>query len=436
MRPWLESLHFPWLCCPAKLRCFVKCDKDDATMKRSLSVPVLGLALAGPLLIACMGVDMTDTVDRTQSETNSLSAVETPELLSFTCRQDPARRSAPSFGANDETLRGTDRVVGVAIAAARLSEPTYAATAAAQFNQLTPENEMKWETIEPRPGVFDFVPADSIVEFAAGSGMRVRGHTLVWHSQLPAWVGALPSPDAVRAALARHIQSVVGHYREAFPGTVIAYDVVNEAIENVGPEARYRDSVFYRQLGEGFIAEAFQLAHAADPDALLFYNDFGIEGLQGAKSTATFDMVSALLAAGVPIHGIGFQMHTGPDDRGPSSGEFQANVARYAELGLAIDITEMDVNLCGIGNNSFSLEAQRFRYNRIVSACLASPGCRSISLWGLGDANSWLNDTGCGANGLGTGALDSSPSPLAFDQKYVRKPAWWGIYDALTDCSY
>jgi endo-1,4-beta-xylanase len=195
----------------------------------------------------------------------------------------------------------------------------------------------------------------------------------------------------------------------------------------------YRDSVFYRELGEGFIAEAFQIARAADPDALLFYNDFGVEGTLGAKSTGTYDMLSALIAAGVPIDGMGFQMHTGPLDQGPNADDFAANVARYEALGLQVDVTEMDVSLCAVGGNVLGLELQRYRFNRIVGACFASPACRSVSLWGLADPNSWLNDTGCTQGML---VLDTEPAPLAFDAAYQRKPAWWGVYDALNGCIY
>jgi endo-1,4-beta-xylanase len=343
------------------------------------------------------------------------------------------------------TLRDSGRLVGVALAAARLADPVYAETAGEQFNQLTPENEMKWETIEPVQGQFDFGPADTLVEFAQSHGMQVRGHTLVWHSQLPAWVNTLTGDD-LRAAMTNHIQTVVGHFRDRYPGVVTAWDVVNEAMNpmNVPPGAgamgaggapaavptNYRDSVFYRELGEDFIPEAFRLAHDADPDALLYYNDFGAEGSMGAKSTAVYTLVTGMLDAGVPIHGVGFQMHTSSDDRGPGFVDFQNNVARYAALGLQIDVTEMDISLCALGDNTFSREAQRFRYNHLASACAQSPQCRSVSVWGLGDANSWLNDTGCGAN------AGNLPAPLLFDDAYARKPAWWGFYDGLTGCTY
>ncbi|MEY2936762.1 MAG: Endo,4-beta-xylanase [Pseudomonadota bacterium] len=399
---------------------------------------VVGLAASVGASFGCGDEDIQLPV-QAETEVDGLQAAEPTELLSYDCRQDQSKKSSPPGAAANQpkAFRDTQHKVGVAVAEWRLAEdPQYGATIAQQFNQLTPENEMKWEAIEPEPGVFDFTRADALVAFAQQNGMTVRGHTLVWHSQLPPWVEALTGADAVRAAMTNHIQTVVAHYRDNFPGVVVAWDVVNEAINVAnGPMGMtiYRDSVFYRELGEGFIAEAFQIANATDPDALLFYNDFGVEGMNGAKSAGAFTVVSGLVSAGVPIDGMGFQMHTGPTDQGPGAADFAANLARYRDLGLQLDITEMDVSLCSIGGNVLGLELQRYRYNRIVNACLESGACRSVSLWGLGDANSWLNDNGC-TQGMIT--LETQPEPLAFGATYARKPAWWGIYDALSGCGY
>lgn len=398
-------------------------------MKRHFGNRSVVVLLGWSVLLACSSDD----------EAAPLPAGEEPmQLLSYECREDATRASAEaSLPAQAPFFRDGERRVGVAVSAARLEDPAYAATVAAQFNQITPENEMKWEAIEPEPGVFDFTGADAIVAFARDNGMTVRGHTLVWHSQLAPWVEALVGADAVREAMTRHIQTVVTHYRDTFPGVVVAWDVVNEAMNvmqgPMGGTPIYRDSVFYRELGEGFIAEAFQIARAADPDVQLFYNDFGVEGTAGAKSTGTFDMVSGLVNTGVPIDGMGFQMHTGPLDQGPNADDFGANLARYEALGLQVEVTEMDVSLCAIGGSVLGLELQRYRYNRVVSACFATASCRSVSLWGLADPNSWLNDTGCMQGGV---VIDTLPAPLAFDEGYQRKPAWWGVYDALNGCTY
>ncbi len=408
----------------------------NCRLRNGLATAALG-ACAFSMACGADDVDRSQPLPEPTPDAGGPAADEGPQLLLHTCRQDETQQSTNPASIEAPTFRETERQVGVAVSAASLLDPAYSAILAAQFNQLTPENEMKWDAIEPQPGVFDFTRADTIVAFAAANGMQVRGHALVWHSQLPAWMEALTGADAVREAMTRHIQTVVTHFRDTFPGTVVAWDVVNEAINvmqgPMGGTASYRDSVFYRELGEGFIAEAFQIARAADPDIRLYYNDFGVEGTGGAKSTATFDMVSALVAAGVPVQGMGFQMHTGPLDQGPNAGDFAANIARYAALGLEVEVTEMDVSLCSIGTNVLGLELQRFRYNRVVSACLESPACRSVTLWGLSDPNSWLNTNGCMQ---GMVVLDTEPSPLAFDASLAPKPAWWGIYDALTGCAY
>ena len=406
--------------------------------KRSLGIGWVGLALSASALAACASDDDI-VIAQPQTQVDALKPVEPTQLLAYNCRQDTAKKSTPPGVAGNlpKTFRQADRIMGVAVNATGLEDPAYAKTVAAQFKQLTPENEMKWDATEPEPGVFDFSRADAIVAFARDNGLQVRGHTLVWFSQLPQWMQDLTGADAVREAMTRHIQTVVAHFRDTFPGTVVVYDVVNEAMNvmngPMGGMPIYRDSVFYRELGEGFIAEAFQIAHATDPAALLFYNDFGVEGVNGAKSTGMYNMVSGLVAAGVPINGVGFQMHTGPTDQGPGAADFQANIARYADLGLQVDVTEMDVSLCSIGSNVLGLELQRYRYNRIVSSCFDSPACRSVSVWGLSDPNSWLNSNGC-TQGMIT--LDTKPAPLAFDDGFARKPAWWGIYDGLTGCGY
>ncbi len=327
------------------------------------------------------------------------------------------------------TLRETGKTIGVAVSARHLSEVAYAA-AAREFNSLTPENEMKWETTESSPELFSFADADNLVRFAAQNQMQVRGHTLVWHSQLPHWVSQLTDADSVRLAMTRHINTVVGHFRDQFPRRVVAWDVVNEALESVNGVVSYRNSPFYLALGEGFIAEAFRLAHAADPTALLYYNDFGIEGL-GAKATATFDMLSALLAQGVPISGVGFQMHTRAEDRGPTMADLTANLARYAQLGLRVNISEMDATLCDApGSVEERLDLQRVRFNAVAAACFQSGICDDITIWGVTDAYTWLNDR--------TPCTDATvlPSPLLFDNAVKRKPAWVGLRDALLGCYY
>jgi endo-1,4-beta-xylanase len=326
-------------------------------------------------------------------------------------------------------LRDLGTLIGVALARQRLTDDDYAAVAARDFNLVTAENEMKWDATEPNDDRYTFGFGDAIAQFARDNDMLVKGHTLVWHSQLPSWVDRLEGGDAVREAMQDHIESVMAHYRDEFPGTVVVWDVVNEAIDSREDRAFYRDSVFHRELGEGFIAEAFEMAEAVDPDALLFYNDFGIESL-GTKSQATFEMISELVESGVPIDGVGFQMHTIGIDAGPSVEDFRRNIQRYVDLGLFVSISEMDVNLCwGFESREQAIEGQRQRYYDIISTCLEFDECHSVSVWGMRDGDSWLNDQVVCEDPA------DRPWPLLFTDDFERKPAWWGVFDALSGCS-
>ncbi len=299
------------------------------------------------------------------------------------------------------------RLIGVAIGASHLSESAYAATAAA-FNFATPENEMKWDATEPTQNVFSYGGGDAIVAFAQQSGMKVKGHTLVWHSQLPAWVSSLTDPTALHDAMINHITKVVSHYR----GQVIAWDVVNEAVADDGQSLR--DSIFSQYLGAGFIDDAFNAARAADPGALLLYNDYGAEG-SGAKSDYVYNLVKGMRARGVPINGVGLQMHTGPADTSPSPAQVAANMQRLSALGLNVVISEMDVQIC---TSDFNTQGTRF--HDIVAICATEPLCLAVTVWGVSDKYSWLNGVSCAA-----------PQPLLFDYNYGPKPAYTGVLDAL-----
>src|SRR5690349_8477964 len=168
---------------------------------------------------------------------------------------------------------------GAAVSTSHLGESQYLNTWVTEFNGVTPENEMKWDTVEPNRNQFNFAPADQIVSQARSRGMTIRGHTLVWHSQLAGWVSGLDATN-LRSAMTNHINGVVGHWK----GQIYAWDVVNEAFEENGTR---RQSVFQQKLGNGYIEDAFRAAHAADPNAKLCYNDYNTDG-QNAKSNGIF----------------------------------------------------------------------------------------------------------------------------------------------------
>ncbi len=324
-----------------------------------------------------------------------------------------------------DTLRAagdcTGRLVGAALAAHRLGEAAYA-SAAREHSYVTCENEMKWGSIEPNRGQFDFEPANDVVEFAQQNGMRIKGHALVWHNQLPAWVQNLTNAADARTAMLDHIAAVVGEYR----GEIEAWDVVNEVWQNeetwVDGQPALRDYVFTRLLGDSFIDEAYRAARDADPDAKLYYNDYRAEGLN-AKSDAIYGMVRGMVERGVPLDGVGLQMHQGAPNGVIPLAEIVANMQRLADLGLEVVISETDIHRCA----GQTPEEQRQEYHDIVAACVAQPACRAITFWGVGDAYSWLrdeDDTGCAAG--------EDPAGLLWDAAWNKKPAYYGVLDALT----
>jgi endo-1,4-beta-xylanase len=312
-----------------------------------------------------------------------------------------------------------NRRMGTAIMSGALGNDKLKALIVREFDSVTPENEMKWASVEPQPGKFTFEAADRIVDFAVENKIRVRGHTLVWHSQLAPWVTGLDR-DALRAAMIRHVQTVAGHWK----GKIGQWDVVNEAIAD-GPSGELRPDSPFNVLGPTFIDEAFKVAHATDPDAQLFYNDYEIEG-ESAKGEAAYALVKRLKESGVPIHGIGFQMHVDPR-RWPTGDQIRRNIERYAALGLLIEFTEMDVPVGAIpGSIDEKLERQREITRDIVAACVAVEKCTGITFWGVTDAYSWLNDGHWGAM---RGRGPHYPLPFSGDLK--AKPMVVGIVEAL-----
>jgi endo-1,4-beta-xylanase len=335
---------------------------------------------------------------------------------------DPVDCGAKKAATLAEASAVTERLFGAALSAGRLgSDSQFADTAAAEFNYVTPENEMKWSYLEPTPGTFSWTSAETIVSFAEKHNMKVKGHTLVWHSQLPGWVGELADKASVEAALKRHVQTVAGHFK----GRVYAWDVVNEAFSDAGTPV-IRDTVFYKYLGEGFIEQAFRWAHEADPDALLLYNDYGIER-PGKKVDAVYDLVSKLLKAGVPIHGVGFQTHVSAAGA-PTKEQFATVLKRFTDLGLWVNISEMDVRIGGsvTGDLPARLTAQQTVYANLVSACVENERCHAITTWGITDKYSWLN-----MKEFWSWAGQGPHYPLLFDDSYARKPAWDGVMTAL-----
>jgi endo-1,4-beta-xylanase len=265
-------------------------------------------------------------------------------------------------------------LAGVAVRADRLGDEGYAAAASTLFSSVTPENELKWERTEPEAGSFSFEDGDQVVDFAREHDLRVRGHALVWHSQLPEWV------RGTEEEMARHIRGVVSHYR----GRVAQWDVVNEALEEDG---KPRDTPFLREQGPGYIARAFVLAHRADPDARLAYNDYGTESPDSEKGRALYQLVRALKGLEAPIDVVGFQAHA--DLNGFP--DLERQLRRVAALGVDVELTEVVVRLPADATDE-DLRRQAAVYRDIAAACRAVPRCRAITVWGLSDADSWIDE--------------------------------------------
>lgn len=278
-----------------------------------------------------------------------------------------------------------------------------------EFGVLTPENDMKFDRIHPAQGSFNFVHADSFVTYAETHAMILRGHTLVWHQQLPSWLtaGTWTQSD-VSLILQDHVMQVVSHYK----GKLRAWDVVNEALNDDGT---MRQSFWYNHLGKGYIETAFTMAHLADPDAILYYNDYNIEGIN-PKSDSVYAMVQALKLRGVPIGGIGLQGHFQVNGV-PAT--LQQNMERFAALGVKVEITELDVRV-PLPSTSASLSAQADDYRKVFQACLNVNACDAVITWGFTDKYSWVPSV---FSGWG--------DALPFDASFGHKPAYQAIHDVL-----
>ncbi|HXU62491.1 MAG TPA: endo-1,4-beta-xylanase [Polyangia bacterium] len=336
---------------------------------------------------------------------------------------DPVSKEAPAGGENPplrDAAEAAHKRIGTALMSARLNDPAVRALVARQFDSLSPENEMKWESVEPRPGAFAFAAGDRLVAFAKQNNLRMRGHTLVWHSQMPGWAKQLHG-DELRAAMASHIAGVAGHWE----GEIGAWDVVNEALAD-GPSGALREDSPFTALGADFIDQAFKLAHDADPNAQLFYNDYEIEGVGTPKSEAAYQLCKRLKEAGVPIGGVGFQMHVDPRHWPPPEA-IKANIARYGALGLRVEFTEMDVPVGELpGSADQKLQEQRRIAHDIVATCVADAACTAVTFWGLTDRDSWLNDPHWGK------LRGNGPHrPLLFDAQMHPKPIVQGVLDAF-----
>ncbi len=302
--------------------------------------------------------------------------------------------------------------IGAAADPSHFTETAYAGTLSREFNQIEPENAMKFQPIHPGIGAYSFGQADSIVAFGRQHSMAVRGHTLVWHSQVPDWVtkGGY-TPEQLSTILQDHINTVVTHYA----GQVYAWDVVNEAFNDDGT---LRSTIWSGT--PGYIEQALRWAHTADPAALLFVNDFSAEGIN-AKSDAIYKMAQDFVTRSVPLHGIGLQMHYTTGNTNLTGVDL--NIQRLTALGLQVHITELDVRLPVNSSGTATpalLATQAQIYRDVMAICLKYPLCTSIQTWGFTDRYSWI-----------PGTFPGFGAALPFDTAYQPKPAYTSMQSSL-----
>ncbi len=313
-----------------------------------------------------------------------------------------ARTATGKLDFGQATLRGLAAPIGLHIGTAvipfDLNTPAYTAILAQQFSAVTPGNEMKWGVVEPTQGQFDWSGADRLVAFAEQNGQLVRGHTLLWHNQLPAWLttgvaNGTISSSQLMGLLEQHIFTEVGRYR----GRIWQWDVANEFFLDANPSGINPNDFWVSNLGPGIIPQAFRWARQADPHALLFYNDYNIAGEDGtnAKSDAVYAWLRQMLDQGVPIDGVGDQGHL-DTQFGFSGTRMTQDLQRYASLGLKVAITEADVRTFVDGpttqvpTDNLAVFAQPYEFSQMMKAALAVPACISFTVWGFGDADSWV----------------------------------------------
>jgi len=282
------------------------------------------------------------------------------------------------------------------------------------FGQITPANQMKWDTVEPSQGNFQYSKGDSIVSFAKSHNQIMRCHTTVWYNQLPNWVSSINNNGTLINALKNHVTQEVNHWK----GQCYAWDVVNEAFEDSGP---FRNSVFYRLIGTEFIPIAFMAAAAADPSAKLYYNDYNIE-TSGAKATQTYNVVKAMKNRGIKVDGVGLQAHFVV---GQTTRAAQVSILNYyAALGVEVAYTELDIRFQQLPPSSQQLQQQATDYVGVVGACLDVAACVGITVWDFADKYSWI-----------PGVFSGNGQACFWSDNYSTKPAYTSVIALLSSAT-
>ena len=364
-------------------------------------------------------------------------AVWVISLLAASCsgsRKNSASPDLPSL----KTVFKNDFAIGTALSGEQIEEkdPKAAVLVPQQFNMATPENIMKAEVFHPKWGTYNFDLADKMIEYGKKHNIKINGHTLIWHSQLPAFARQIQSVDSFKTFFTDHINTVAGRYS----GKIFSWDVVNEALNEDGT---MRKSIFLDKLGDDFVTEAFRLAQAASPNTELYYNDYNNE--QPAKRAGCITLIKKVQAAGVRIDGVGIQGHWHVG-KVPLK-DIEESIIQYSALGLKVMFTELDIevlprNFQGadvsqrmksdptlnpyVNGLPDSVQQQLAKdYQALFNLFLKHKDkITRVTFWGVNDGQSWLNDWP---------VRGRTNYPLLFDRQFLPKPAFYRVIQAKKD---
>jgi endo-1,4-beta-xylanase len=340
-----------------------------------------------------------------------------------------ARAASPSLSGDyaADSLRALGAKIGLHVGTALIPQdietPSWAAIAGSQFSVVTPGNGMKWQIVEPEQGVYDWSQADQLVAFAHANNQLIRGHTLLWHNQLPTWLTTGVGNGSITTSqlwglLEQHIFTEVTRYR----GQIWQWDVANEFFLDADPSGIDPTNFWIAALGPTVIPQAFKWAHEADPGALLFYNDYNIAGEDGtnAKSDAVYAWLQQMLGQGVPVRGVGNQGHL-DTQYGFNPQQFEADLVRYVSLGLKTAITEADVRTfvnnatAQVPTDNLALFAQPYEFSAMMKAALQVQQLISFTVWGFTDADSWVPGTFAGEGYATIYDVNQQPKQAYYD---------------------